>query len=347
MEKQQLEEMIDQVVDRTFALDYTWDWPACIAFYGVARAWEATGRTEYAERVMEWIDKIEAIGFPPFTVNAVSLGHVLLSLYQLNGEQKYLDLAERMAEYLTHEAARFGDGVLQHTVSQNYNFPEQAWADTLFMAAYFLVRIGKQTDNNQYFRDGLNQFYWHIEYLQDKKTQLFYHGWDNINQNNLSAIHWGRANAWAALTMAETLELLDAFEPIFMELSDALRDQLAALVRVQDGSGFWHTVVDDPASYLETSASCGIANALAVYDRVNGFPLYKNNYERAFKQLSCIITEQGAVAGVSAGTAVMHCLEDYRNVPCKRVQGWGQGLALSFLAELYKTACKSGEADMI
>ena len=36
MEKQQLEEMIDQVVDRTFALDYTWDWPAGIAFYGVA-----------------------------------------------------------------------------------------------------------------------------------------------------------------------------------------------------------------------------------------------------------------------------------------------------------------------
>mgnify|MGYP002509245577 CR=1 FL=1 len=45
-------------------------------------------------------------------------------------------------EYIRKEALRFGDGVLQHTVSVKNDFPEQAWADTLFMAAFFLLRVG-------------------------------------------------------------------------------------------------------------------------------------------------------------------------------------------------------------
>lgn len=47
------------------------------------------------------------------------------------------------------------------------------------------------------------------------------------------------------------------------------------------------------------------------------------------------ITPEGAVTGVSAGTAVMRDIDGYRGVPHKRVQGcWGQGLALTFLSSL-------------
>ncbi len=42
-----------------------------------------------------------------------------------------------------------------------------------------------------------------------------------------------------------------------------------------------------------------------------------------------------AYAIVSGGTAVMHDVEGYRRIPNKRIQGWGQGLALAFLSELY------------
>ena len=31
----------------------------------------------------------------------------------------------------------------------------------------------------------------------------------------------------------------------------------------------------------------------------------------------------------------MHDVEGYRRIPNKRIQGWGQGLALVFLSELY------------
>lgn len=49
------------------------------------------------------------------------------------------------------------------------------------------------------------------------------------------------------------------------------------------------------------------------------------------------IREDGSVMDVSAGTAVMKDLEGCRQVPKKRIQGWGQGLTLAFLAEMLLT----------
>jgi unsaturated rhamnogalacturonyl hydrolase len=49
------------------------------------------------------------------------------------------------------------------------------------------------------------------------------------------------------------------------------------------------------------------------------------------------VTEDGSVMNVSAGTAVMHTVEGYKETSKKRVQGWGQGLALVFFADLLRT----------
>lgn len=328
-----LKQCMDKVVDAAFSMDYTWDWPAGVAFYGVARAWEATGDESYATRVREWVDRFIEKGLPPFTVNVVSMGHVLISLYELTKEEKYLELVRQKAEYLTNEAVRFGDGVFQHTVSQNYYFPEQAWADTMFMAAYFLLRAGKVLDNPAYTRDGEKQYYWHIEYLQDKRTQTFYHAWDNVAGNHMSGIHWARANGWAAITMAEALRYADAFNPMSGEIDGALRDQLSALVRLQADDGLWHTVLDDKSSYTEVSASAAIGTALKVYGDIMGYPLYSDQFEKTLCGVLASIDEDGRVHNVSAGTAVMNDAEGYKNISVKRLQGWGQGLALALLAQ--------------
>ncbi|WP_046176301.1 hypothetical protein [Domibacillus indicus] len=42
----------------------------------------------------------------------------------------------------------------------------------------------------------------------------------------------------------------------------------------------------------------------------------------------------GAVLSVLAGTAVMRDKTGYKETPKKRIQGWGQGLALIFLSAL-------------
>ena len=62
---------------------------------------------------------------------------------------------------------RFGDHVLQHTVSANNDFPEQCWCDTLFMAAFLMLRVGVMEHDEELIDDALNQYYWHIKYLQN------------------------------------------------------------------------------------------------------------------------------------------------------------------------------------
>ena len=250
-DEKMIKELMHRVFVRTTNMDFSWNWGGGVAFYGIVRAWEVTGDDEYIEYLKGWVDNYLEEGLPEFTINTIALGYTVLALYKYTGDEKYMDIAKSQAEFLTNKTIRFGDGVYQHTVSEkNYNFDEQAWADTLFMA-----KIGALLGNRQYFDDGMNQFHWHIEYLQNIKNGLFCHGWDNVNKNNMSAIHWCRANGWAAITMAEAMHLSDAFNPVFVEMMDALRDQMAALSRLQDAGGMWHTIVDDDSSYCETSGS--------------------------------------------------------------------------------------------
>lgn len=324
---------IDRVVHRTFQMDYNWDWPGGVAFYGVAEAYQATGKMEYLELLKTWMDERLEDGLPNLSVNGVSIGHALLSLYQATDDQKYLDTAVQMAEFLKNDADRFGDGVLQHTVnSETYVFHEQAWVDTMMMAGLFLLRIGKLLGNSEYFEDGLKQFHGHEDLLQDPKTDLYYHGWDNVAGNHMSGVFWARGNGWAALTMAKALELIEVTHPSFMIIDGSLRDQLSALVRLQEPqTGLWHTVLTDNSSYLEISGSTGIATAL-----LSRGSLYNQYIQKAIDGVLASITEDGRVTQVSAGTAVMKDAQGYKDVPFKRVQGWGQGLALAFLSQLLK-----------
>ena len=331
-DEEKVKEAIEHVVDRTSKMDFSWDWPGGVAFYGVAEAYEATGEKRYLQFIKEWVDAELEDGLPKLTVNASSIGHTLLTLYKATDEEKYLEYAIQMADFLLHDAERFADGVLQHTVNGVSNvFPEQAWVDTMFMAGYFLLRIGQMLDRKDYFDFGLKQYHGHEQFLQDDSTNLYYHGWDNIAQNHMSGVFWARGNSWAAYTMARALGLVKVQHPSFMIIDGSLRDQLSALVRLQDESGLWHTIMTDPESYLETSGSAGIAAALLTRGK-----LYNKYVQKSIDGILKQVKEDGSIMNVSAGTAVMDDAEGYKGVPYKRVQGWGQGLVLAFLSLLIK-----------
>lgn len=326
----QIENTIDNVVKKTMNMDMTWNWPCGVAYYGICRAWEVLKKDEYIEFLVKWVDEYIEIGIPPMMVNSVSMGHCMITLYEATGDEKYLKIAMEKAEYLRNDALRFGESVFQHTVSSKNDFPEQAWADTLFMAAYFLLRMGVKFNKKEYVDDAVNQYYWHEELLQDNKTDLYYHGWDNVNKNHMSGVFWARGNSWATLTMAEALKLLVPQNPYFMHIEGSLRDQISALVRIQPENGLWPTVLTDSTSYGEVSATAGIATGILV----NGNPLHLKYVNRALKGILANIDEDGSVRNVSAGTAIMDNEDGYNKIAKKRIQGWGQGLTLAFLSEL-------------
>lgn len=259
-DKAQLEAVVDKVAERTMNMDMTWDWPCGVAYYGITVAYEATGNKKYLDMVKERVDELISLGLPDFTVNTCAMGHVLLTLYKETGDETYKKIIDDKLDYLTNHAMRFGDHVLQHTVSANNDFPEQCWADTLFMAAFFMLRAGVMFERPELVEDALNQWYWHIQYLQNERT------------------------------------------------------------------GLWRTILDDPESYEEVSASAGIAAAMVL----KGNPLHIKYINKAITGILENISEDGKIMNVSGGTAVMKDREGYRSISKRWIQGWGQGMALAF-----------------
>lgn len=321
---------VEAAARQTMNMDMPWDWPCGVAYYGMCEAARATGREEYLQWIKDRVDEYIELGLPGWTVNTCAMGHALLSLSAWTGEETYKHIAEEKIEYLQNKALRFGDHVLQHTVSAKNDFPEQCWADTLMMAGLFMLRAGVAWKDASLVDDALNQYYWHIQYLQDRRTGLWYHGYNHLTKDHMSGFYWGRANAWAALTMSQVGRVLPQcyLYPKYMDVAGSLTEQLAALKHWQTENGLWRTLVDDPDSYEEVSASCGIACAMVK----QGNPLYMKYVSRSVRGVLDNITPEGRVLNVSGGTAVMKDRDGYRNISRAWVQGWGQGLALAFLA---------------
>lgn len=330
-DKKEIETLVDKIVTRTMRMDMTWDWPCGVAYYGISKAYEATKNEKYLNLMKERVDKYMELGLPEvWTVNTCAMGHCLITIYEATGDEKYWDIVMSKVDYLRKEALRFGDSVLQHTVSANNDFPEQAWADTLFMAAFFLLRVGVKLKDEALIEDALNQYYWHIQYLQNEDTGLWYHGYNNIQKDHMSGFYWGRANCWAAYTMSQVgVVLPEAYlYPKFLEIVGSINEQLSALKMLQTENGLWRTILDDEESYEEVSASAGIAAAMIT----KGNPLHIEYINKAIKGMIANVSEDGRVMNVSGGTAVMKDREGYRNISKKWIQGWGQGMALAFFA---------------
>ncbi len=206
------------------------------------------------------------------------------------------------------------------------------------MAPLFMLRAGIKLGDKKLVTDALAQYGWHEELLQDPQTDLYFHAWDDKSKSHLSGQRWARANAWAAYTMASALKLIDYMYPEFMAIDGSLRDQLAALVRLQTGKGLWHTVLDDPESYEEVSASAGIGAAMVLYDH----PLHAASAARAYTGLWRTSTRRGGVRSVRRAPRPR---EQGRlsSRAHKRLQGWGQGTRLAFLSALLERA-KPGTA---
>lgn len=120
--------------------------------------------------------------------------------------------------------------------------------------------------------------------------------------------------------------------PKYLDVVGSLNEQLSALKLYQTEDGLWRTIIDDPDSYEEISASAGIAAAMVA----KGNPLHIKYINKAIPGMLHNVSEDGRVMNVSGGTAVMKDRDGYRGISRDWIQGWGQGLALAFFAGVYR-----------
>ncbi len=310
-----------------------WDWVPGVGVISILEYYEQTGRQELMEQLISWARQNLHQSEQMKVINSMAPFAIFPALYRQTGDAVFLDTAVRIGQWMLHEAPRTREGAFEHTVTENASFPEQVWADTIFMAVLFLARLGRLTGDSAYTAEALRQLELHLSLLQDEETGVLFHGWNCIAQDHMSAARWTRANAWIAVGTPMILEEIDGIEPGDADIIRRYKRMMQGLLAYQRDNGLWNTVMDQTGFYPETSGSAGIAAGLLKARRMGllGDEVLEPAH-RALQGVLAQIDADGTVLGVSGGTPVMPTVDAYNQIPCYPSL-YGQGLTLILLAE--------------
>lgn len=213
---------------------------------------------------------IQGYKLEEYSLDNIAPGKTVIALYRLTQEERYQKCAELLRKQLESHP-RTSQGGFWH----KQRYPSQMWLDGLLMespfyAEYVKVFKGPAAD----YDDVVKQFCLINEHLFDPKTGLYYHGWDESEQQDwankttgTSSNFWGRGLGWYAMACVDVLDFLPKDHPGRKEIIAQLKQVAAGIVKWQDPkSGLWWQVLDQggrEGNYLEATASAMFVYALA------------------------------------------------------------------------------------
>ncbi|HEY9076387.1 MAG TPA: glycoside hydrolase family 88 protein [Anaerolineaceae bacterium] len=309
-----------------------WEWAQGVGLYGFYKHYQQTGNPAILAYLTGWFERKLAAGIPPRNVNTTAPMLTLAYLAEHTGNAQYLGMCSEWAEWIMREMPRTEERGFQHIVSGHEN-KQQLWDDTLFMTVLFLAKMGVILNRQDYLDESIRQFLVHIKYLYDKRTGLWFHGWTFLGRHNFANALWARGNCWITAGMVDYIEMIDLKGGVKDYLLDTLAAQVKTLAELQEPDGMWHTLLDDPSSYVETSATAGFGYGILKGVRKGYLDTkYQATGWRALEAVIEHIATDGTVEQVSYGTGMGYDLDHYRNIPIIPM-AYGQALAALLLDE--------------
>lgn len=318
-----------------------WDWPQGVGLYGLYQIMETQHREDYREFLYHWFKENIAQGLPSKNINTTTPLLTLASLNEIYRDPEFEALCLKWADWLMNCLPRTKEGGFQHVTSANGDRlgvrlnENEMWIDTLFMTVLFLNKMGQKYGRAEWVSESIHQVLMHIKYLCDKKTGLFYHGWTFNERNNFGGIFWCRGNSWFTLGILDYIDMFQgSMEPGLKHfILDTYKAQVECLKKLQDKSGLWHTVLDDPTSYCEVSGTAAIT--AGILKGLKAGILDDSFWPCVQKAIAAIldnIDEDGTVLHVSGGTGMGYDVEHYKNILIAPM-AYGQSLTILALAE--------------
>jgi unsaturated rhamnogalacturonyl hydrolase len=205
----------------------------------------------------------------------------------------------------------------------------EVWIDTLATACPFLARAGSVGFGDDWIELAVEQLCAHATLLQSERSGLWMHAWD-VGRGAPMGRLWARGNGWAIHAMVEVLCLVDARRA--RQLAALLAKTCEALIAVQDPCGAWHTVLDQPNTYVETSGQALLVRGLAKAARLGLIParMRREVYaaaQRGWVVVASHVSDSGEVTGVSLGTPA-GTLKEYANRAVASWPVWGSASVL-------------------
>ncbi len=308
-----------------------WEWPQGIGLFCLWKLFVSGENPETLMLLKSYFDRQLQIGLPTLNVNTLSPMLALSFLAEHTREERYLAPCRLSADWMLEHFPRTQQGGFQHTTSDAVN-REELWTDTVFMSVLFLANMGRILNDERYKQEAEYQFLLHVKYLQNSETGLFYHGWTFDGNHNFARALWARGNCWLTIAIPEYLAISSCDAAVRRFLVSALNRQVDALLACQDETGMWHTLLDDPTSYLEASATAGFGYGILLAAEAGLIPADRRRLaQRALAPILDTIDASGIVNRVSYGTSMGRTsLEFYKTIEFSPML-YGQALATLFL----------------
>ncbi|PAX09090.1 glycoside hydrolase family 88/105 protein [Sphingomonas lenta] len=320
-----------------------WDWPQGVGLYGLMKHVERAGDAATEALIRDWFAARAAE--PPVhrNINTVSPMLTLACLAARDRDGAHLATLADWGEWIMRDLPRTPGGGFQHLVIDKPN-TGQLWDDTLFMTVLPLARIGQVLGRPRYVEEAKRQFLVHADYLLDRRTGLWFHGWTFEGGHHFSGALWARGNSWITMAIPELVDMLGLVpgNGVRDHLVSLLTLQAEALVARQRPDGLWPTLLDDSGTYGEASATAGFAYGLLKGVRTGCLPSrFLDAGRRAAAAVLDRVGDDGALADVSFGTPMFDTLDEYAAVPITPMP-YGQAMAILALGEYRLIAEEAG-----
>jgi len=319
---------------------YPFNWGEGVQMIGLMKVFERTGEKRYLDYMERWarlfvgqnLEELLEKGDPKIGTKPGYCGHwspgtAIFYLYQASKQPEYLDIARRVNRYVVERAERSPEGALGH-----WQGSHQLWVDTLYMACPLLTGLGRLEGKSAWIDDAARQIVLYARRLQDEKTGLFYHMWD-WQTGKRTTDPWARGNGWVIMSIADTLEGMDRRHRDYQKLKEIATKMLAGLAATQNSDGLWHTILNDPSSYPEASATMMFTYGTLKLVRLGALAAtHVPMVRRAWAAVNERYVRDGVVTGTSAGTDP-EGTEHYRTRPVGTYT-WGTGAYLMAGSEI-------------
>jgi len=279
---------------------------------------------------------VRSVLFPKALDDSGSLCAAMIKAMLEGADSNLRPLIDNFISYITTKEYRLEDG----TLARNRPQPNTIWLDDLFMSVPALAWMGKLTGEKKYYDEAVFQVTQYSDRMFNHNKNLYMHGWVEAMQVH-PQYHWARANGWAVMTLVELLEVLPVDHPGYTSVLEQLRNHIEGLASYQDGTGFWHQLIDRNDTYLETSATAIYAYAIA--RSVNKGYIDKLAYAPvailAWNAVSTKVNAAGQVEGTCVGTGMAFDPAFYYHRPVNSFAAHGYGpvlLAGSEILDLLK-----------
>jgi len=294
-------------------------YPEACAWFGALKFAGVTGNKELTEKLEQRFQPLLGVDRKlvpkPEHVDATVFGIIPLQLYIQTKKTFYRDYGLPFADAQWEMPANAGANETQYKalLAEGYSWQTRYWVDDMFMISAIQVQAFRATGNRKYIDRAAHEMVSYLNKIQ-QPNGLFFHA-----EN--APFFWGRGNGWMAAGMTELLSDLPEDNPDKSRILTEYVKMMRTLKSYQNKEGLWNQLIDDPASWSETSSTGMFTYAMVVGVKKGWLNAgeFKPVIRKAWIGLVGYIISTGDVAEVCEGTNKTNDRQFYLNR--KRITG--------------------------